>query len=103
MKKKSNKLAKLERNRFSILTDNMDHCALCPSTYELTWHEVFEGTNRKNSMKYGLCIRLCLSCHSINQDNKPLTDKWKRYAQSRFEDEYPNLDFVSIFHRNYKD
>ena len=103
MKNKSNKLAKLERKRFSIIQDNIEQCALCGSDYQLTWHEVFEGSNRQNSMKYGLCLRICLSCHSANQDNKPMTDRWKRYAQNKFEEYYPNLDFVNIFHRNYKD
>lgn len=60
MKKKSNKIAKLERNRFSLFTGNNDKCMLCKTTYNLSWREIFGGTNSFNSMKYELCLRLCL-------------------------------------------
>lgn len=59
-RQKSKKLAKLERIRFSILTTS-NKCCMRPATTNLTWHEVFRGRNRVNSMKYGLCLRLCLN------------------------------------------
>ena len=67
MKKKSNKLRKLENNRFSLF-DSGDKCHYCPSKYNLTWHEIYAGKNRQNSMKYGLCLRLCLNCHRKLQE-----------------------------------
>ena len=100
MKKKSNKLAKLEKNRFSLFHDGKS-CIICDSTYKLTWHEIFGGSNRKNSMIYGLCIRLCFNCHRQYQENKLFNEYWHKKGQAKFEEVYPNLDFVSIFHRNY--
>lgn len=101
MKKKTNKLAKLERNRFSLFSEENNKCFLCPSTYNLTWHEIYSGRNRQNSMKYGLCLRLCLNCHSKYQETKQFNDYWHRQGQLAFIEHYPELDFLSIFHRNY--
>ena len=101
MKKKSSKLAKLERERFSLFSDNKNKCFFCPSTYKLTWHEIFGGTNRKNSMCYGLCLRMCLSCHKQYQEDKSFNDHWHKLGQEKFQEEYPDLDFISIFYRNY--
>lgn len=100
MKKKSNKLSKLERNRFSLFHDGKK-CIVCGSIYQLTWHEIFGGKNRINSMKYGLCLRLCLNCHRKYQDNKIFNDYWHKKGQIKFKDVYPDLDFISIFHRNW--
>jgi len=36
LRSKSNKLAKLERNRFSVFTDNKDKCMFCSTTTNLT-------------------------------------------------------------------
>ena len=68
MKNKSNKLAKLEKDRFSVFTNNKDKCMFCSATTNLTWHEIFRGRNRANSMKYGFCLRMCLNCHEEKQD-----------------------------------
>lgn len=95
MKFKTNKLKKLESSRFSILTDDTTHCYNCNGMYNLTWHELFEGRNRKLSMKYGCCIRLCIKCHQELQYNDL---RYKIQCKTKFKEVYPNLDFVSIFH-----
>ena len=95
MKRKTLRLKELERNRFSILTNDTQHCYHCNGTYNLTWHELFEGRNRQLSMKYGCCIRLCLRCHRKLQSNDL---KYKILCKQKFNEVYPNLDFVSIFH-----
>ena len=101
MKKKSNDLAKLERNRFSIFTDDTSKCMFCGSSYNLTWHEIFAGRNRQNSMIYGLCLRMCFNCHKLNQEDKDFNDYWHKKGQLAFMQHYPNLDFLSIFKKNY--
>lgn len=60
IKNKTTKLSKLEKDRFSLFTDGKDKCMFCESTYQLTWHEIYSGRNRQNSMKYYLCLRMCL-------------------------------------------
>lgn len=102
MKVKSNKLAKLERDRFSLFTDDNSKCMICGSTYKLTWHEIFSGRNRQNSMKYGLCLRMCLACHQGKQEDKEFNDLYHQKGQALFEETYPDLNFIEIFGRGYK-
>lgn len=102
IKNKSNKLAKLEKNRFSVFTNNKDKCMFCPSAYKLTWHEIFAGRNRQNSMKFGLCLRMCLNCHKEKQENTNFNDFWHKQAQLYFEQNIGTREeFIKIFRRNY--
>ena len=101
MHNKSANLSKLERNRFSIIYPNKNKCCLCPNTTNLTWHEIYRGRNRQNSMKYGLCLRLCIKCHELYQENKEFNDYWHKKGQLAFMKSYPDLDFIRIFKTNY--
>lgn len=104
MKTKSNRLAKLERNRFSVFTNNKDKCMFCPATTNLTWHEIFRGRNRANSMKYGFCLRMCLNCHEEKQDDVFFNNFWHRKAQLYFEEYIGSKEeFLKIFRRNFLD
>ena len=102
MKKKSNELKRLERNRKSVFYE-LDSCMNCGSTRQLTKHEIFEGRNRKNSMIYGFVLPLCLECHRKLQENAEFNDHWKKKAQDYFEEHIgTHEDFMGIFRRNYK-
>lgn len=101
LKTKSNKLAKLEKNRFSLFTDNKNKCMFCPATTNLTWHEIFRGRNRQNSMKYGLCLRMCLNCHERYQEDTVFNALWHKKGQVKFNKTYPDLNFIDIFKINY--
>jgi len=99
MKKKSSKLAKLERNRFSILTNNLDYCIICGKTKQ-DLNEIYPGRNRQNSMKYGLVIPICRSCHTKYTNDRNMQLYWMKLGQEKFEEMYEE-DFISIFKRNY--
>lgn len=104
MKNKSNKLAKLERNRFSVFTNNKDECFICKSTYQLTWHEIFAGRNRRNSMEDGFCLRLCLHCHEKKQEDIYFNDFWHKKAQMYYEEFIGSREqFLSRYRKNYLD
>lgn len=104
---KSSKLAKLERNRFSLFTDDLDHCIICGKS-PVNKHEIFGGSaNRKKSMEYGLVIPLCtrehhdqVNCRGIHFDKK-LRDEWHIKGQLKFIESYPDLRFEDIFKKNY--
>ena len=100
MKNKSNKLAKLERNRKSILTNDLEHCIICGNKKEHL-HEIFFGSNRLNSIKYNLVIPLCFFCHNEMHNNVEWQEDWHKKGQSAFIANYPDLDFLDIFKRNY--
>lgn len=101
LKTRTSKLSKLERNRTSLFTDNKDKCMFCSSTYQLTWHEIYSGRNRQNSMKYKLCLRMCKRCHEEKQNDKDFNAFWHKKGQAMFNKTYPDLDFEKIFKRNY--
>ena len=75
--KKSNKLAKLERNRFSWFTDDLNKCYFCPNT-SVDKHEIFGGCRRQTSMKYGMVLPLCRMHHSLFQNDKYFNDTCTR-------------------------
>ena len=101
MKTKSDKLNKLEKERFSVFYE-LNVCCHCGSTYQLTKHEIFEGRNRQNSMKHGFVLPLCLKCHKELQEDANFNDKWKKKAQEYFENNIGTReDFLKIFRRNY--
>lgn len=96
LKQKSSKLAKMERNRTSILTDKLDKCYLCPAEHnKLELHEVFRGRNRQRSMKWGLVIPLCDKCHkkitlhrNLQLEEKAKAIFIKKYGEEKFIDEF---------------
>ena len=100
IKKKSNKLAKLERNRFSIITTDLEHCYLCGNKKQ-ELHELIEGKNRQASMKYGLVIPICRKCHILVTNNRTLQEKLHKVAQKEFKKHYKTENFVQIFNENY--
>ena len=104
MHNKSKKLTKLERNRYSVFSNDTKKCYLCDSKYKLTWHEIYSGRNRQNSMKYGLCLRMCLNCHSREQENSQFNDYWHRQGQLYWEEFFGSREeFIKVFRRNYLD
>jgi len=98
--KKNKTIAKLERDRFSILTNDLTKCIICGKKKEHL-HEVYSGRNRSNSMKYGCVLPLCSNCHLEIHNNSVLSNHYKVLAQQAFIKVYPYLDFVEIFKRNY--
>ena len=100
LKNRTSKQAKLERNRFSILTSDLDHCVICSAKKEHL-HEVCFGRNRINSIKYGLVIPLCSLHHTEMHRNKEWQEYWHKKGQQAFIAYYPDLDFFKIFKINY--
>ena len=102
--KQTKLLRKLERKRFSLFTDDLEYCYLCPKEKlqpRENLHEVIFGKNRQNSMKYGLVLPLCEKHHRIMHRDSILQLEYKKRGQALFEKAYPDLDFISIFRENY--
>jgi hypothetical protein len=101
IKKRSSKLAKMERKRFSVFTDDLQHCYLCGKPKE-ELHEIYAGRNRRNSMKYGFVLPLCHECHSLNQENPFFNDFWHKNGQEYYECNLGSREaFIEIFKKNY--
>ena len=102
LKARTKKQVKLEKNRFSILTNDLEHCIICGAKKDHL-HEVFFGRNRLNSIKHGCVIPLCQNCHTEMHKNKEWQEYWHVRAQKRFMEFYHKSidEFIEIFKINY--
>lgn len=80
-------------------------CFFTQADNGLECHHIFGGPNRKKSEKYGMKVMLHHSMHRgtphgvhTNRHNDLIV---KMYGQRKFEELYPDLDFIEIFGRNY--
>lgn len=100
---KKNQIKQLEKMRFSILTNDLEHCYICGAP-KSSIHEIFYGNNRTNSMKWGCCVPLCFNHHTGAEGvhkNHELDIMLKKECQQKFEEVYPEIDFLEIFHKYY--
>lgn len=96
IKSKSNKLAKLERKRFSILTDNLEKCYFCEYPKD-DLHEVFCGRNRQKSIKWGLVIPICRKHHRLITDDERFSKVMEDIAKIKFIKKYGEEKFIEEF------
>lgn len=99
IKQKSNKLAKKEKKRFSILQSKKE-CFICKGQIGLDKHEAFGGCNRQKSIEWGLVYYLCRICHRQVEDNENMKKKLKIYAQGKFNMKYGTEMFLKEFGKN---
>lgn len=99
LKRVSSKRAKLEKNRYSIFTKDLKHCYFHKDREEDDLHEIFRGSKRLISMKWGMVLPLCRECHN----NEELAKKWTIIGQKAFMKYYNKTEdeFRKIFGRNY--
>lgn len=102
MKQKSSKLIKLERNRYSILTDDLESCYICKSP-NADIHEIYGGRNRKVSMANGFCLPLCRHHHQVVETYAHADFHFKELCQIEFEKTHTRDEFMQLIGRNYRD
>ena len=106
---RANKLHSLEimnNYRASIISTYNNTCFLCGSHKHIEIHHIFSGCNRKKSTEYGLVVPLCEKCHKGTDGVHNNYEKMlylRKIGQQMFTKYYPDLDFVSIFRKNYLD
>lgn len=97
LRKKSRKMAKMERNRESIITDNMDRCFICGGK-KCDTHEIFGGCNRQKSIEHKLVIPICRLEHS----NIKNYEEWlHRLGQKKFEETHSRAEFIKEFGKSF--
>lgn len=98
-----------DSKRYSIITDDLEHCIECGRT-NINKHEIFYGEkNRELSKKYGLVIPLCEAYHHNQYQSKgihfdaELCKKWHIKGQEAFMEHYNKTadEFRQIFGKNY--
>lgn len=68
-------------------------------------HVIFGTANRRLSERYGLKVYLCLEHHEEGREavhkNAEIALQLKAVAQRAFRKQFPELDWISIFGKNY--
>lgn len=103
IKKKSKKLAKLERQRDKNLVKE-GICEFCGNySRHLDPHEVYGGSNRRRSMEHKFVKLLCRKCHDDEDIIKQLRiDAQKEYMKTHTEEEFIKLIGKSYLRRKEK-
>ena len=92
IKRKSTKLAKLERQRDKDLIKS-GICEFCGNySKQLDPHEVYGGSNRKRSIKHKFVKLICRKCHGNEDIIKQLRiDTQKEYMKTHTKEEFIRL------------
>lgn len=97
MKKRSSKLAKLERDRDKDRVKS-GYCDYCHQlSKRLDPHEVYGGSNRQRSIKYGFVKNICRKCH----DNPKIIEQLRIDTQKKFEKIHTREEFIKIIGKSY--
>lgn len=97
IKKKSKKLARLERQRDKgIVKEGI--CEVCGkySKY-LDSHEIFGGSNRKRSIQHKFVKLICPKCHS----NETIINQLRIDTQKEYEKTHTRQEFINLIGKSY--
>lgn len=90
----SKKRSTMEKQRQSIFTTDLKTCIENKDHKgHIDLHEIYEGKNRFNSMKYAMVIPVCRTCH---QDDR-IIKKWQVIGRKEFIKKYSEELFIKEF------
>lgn len=97
LKKRSSKLAKLERQRDKdIIKEGI--CEFCGNySKKLDPHEVYGGSNRKRSIKHKFIKLICRECHS----NENIINQLRTETQKEYEKNHTREEFIKLIGKSY--
>ena len=99
--KKTSKQIKLEKSRYSILTNDLEHCYICrfqgKKMLRDDLHEVYGGANRKRSILNGLVVPLCRKHHQ----NEEVISELKVATQKMYEVNHTRDEFIKLIGKSY--
>lgn len=97
IKKKSNKLAKLERQRDKDLIKS-GICEVCNNySKRLDPHEIYGGSNRKRSIQHKFVKLICPKCHS----NEAIINQLRINTQKEYEKTHTRQEFIDLIGKSY--
>ncbi len=114
IKKRTNKQARKEKERYSIIYTNLTKCCECglnngdydtrinQYTY-ISKNEVFEGAYRSKSMKLGMITPFCIYCHDLFHNNATFNLKYKIMFQKEYLKNHTIDEFINDFGQDYEE
>lgn len=93
----------LDRNGYAPSLFEGEFCAICGKYGDLVRHEIYGGTRRSNSKKYGAWLTLCPRCHEAVHAEPKTYLLLKEVGQRSVMDYYrmTTEDFINKFGKNY--
>ena len=89
----------------SIITNELDVCFVCKRSPVEIHHVIFGTANRDISDRFGLVIPLCAYHHRIGpraaHRNRDTDLYFKKIAQRRFTEVFPQYDFREVFGKEF--
>lgn len=105
MKKRTYRQNKKEKERFSIIYNDLSKCCVkgCLTPYYLVEkNEVFEGAFRNRSINYGAVCPFCKNHHDLFHNNILFNLEYKLLFQNEYINKYSLEWFIKTFGQDYK-
>lgn len=105
IKVRTYKQSRKEKERFSIIYNNLSKCCVegCSTPFNhVEKNEVFEGAYRKRSMFYGAVCPFCKNHHELFHNNILFNLEFKLLFQEKYVKKYSLEWFISTFGQNYE-
>lgn len=105
IKKRTYKLAKAEKNRSSIIYQDLNKCCVeeCLTPYyNVERNEVFEGAYRQSSIKYNMVCSFCESHHRQFHSNREFALYYKVMFEEKFLKTHTLEEWLDIFKIDYR-
>lgn len=97
IKKKSNKLSKLEKQRDKNITKS-GVCEFCGRfSNRLDPHEVYGGSNRQRSIRHKFVKLICPKCHK----NEEIINQLRINMQKKYEETHTREEFIKLIGKSY--
>lgn len=106
IKKRTYEQSKKEKNRYSIIFQDLSKCCVegCSTPYyNVEKNEVYEGAKRSASIKYGFICPLCCNHHRLFHNDREFALYYKKMFQQKFEETHSRKEFLNIIYCNYLD
>lgn len=101
LKLRSNKLAKSEKERFSIIYPDLTKCCNCGSKIGVEKNEVFEGTYRQISIRLGMVCPFCKKCHDVFHNDIMFNLFYKVMFEKEYLKNHSKEEFIKDFGQDY--
>ena len=101
LKSRTNRQAKREKERFSIIYRDLTKCCNCGSKIGIEKNEVFEGSYRQISIRYGMVCPFCKTCHTQFHNDIMLNLFYKVMFEKEFLKTHSKEEFIKTFGQDY--
>lgn len=93
----------LDRNGYAPSLFETGCCVICGAGGDLIRHEIYGGTRRSNSKKYGAWLTLCPRCHEVIHRHPLKFSRLKEIGQKEVVAFYgmTTEEFIAKFGKNY--